>query len=429
MKLVLLVTLTTIAFVHTRRVRIIDGTFAELHEFPYQVSLQWNFNNGSRARHICSGSILNRNWILTAAHCKQTLSRDGWIEVVAGVNNVVNEEASAQRRNVSRFIQHEEYNASTFRNDIGVKVTLPLRTLEDCQVLGSEDRSQVCGGGYRNVSGCIADSGGPLTVVQDNGARCFATLRHNTVADLDARHPTAKVGRRVTVRYVRDQLETELTRVEHALQHAVFDATEAGGKAVVVRYDNARIETLEVEHNDGIGVEARARFHDEGQILRRAHMRTLLNGGRHGHKVPRLRNAKHHAFHAELRASREHFVELNAKKLGQLGRATNQIELVENLKVAVHSLEIVIEHDPAAVRFIPQPRQLSIRMARHAPVQDVIGHVLERVRGQGDLVPHQAPDVEQDPARNLQPSTVIVHLQQLLLFLLRYVHLLGGRDT
>uniref|UniRef100_A0AAG5D340 Peptidase S1 domain-containing protein n=1 Tax=Anopheles atroparvus TaxID=41427 RepID=A0AAG5D340_ANOAO len=222
MKLVLLVTLTTIAFVHTRRVRIIDGTFAELHEFPYQVSLQWNFNNGSRARHICSGSILNRNWILTAAHCKQTLSRDGWIEVVAGVNNVVNEEASAQRRNVSRFIQHEEYNASNFRNDIGVillskplelrreistitlalqnavinqtegkfagwgsisktfidifpdelrKVTLPLRTLEDCQVLGSEDRSQVCGGGYRNVSGCIADSGGPLTVVQDNGAR------------------------------------------------------------------------------------------------------------------------------------------------------------------------------------------------------------------------------------------------------------------
>ncbi|XP_058129665.1 brachyurin-like [Anopheles coustani] len=224
MKLALIITIAIISSaVHAKRGRIIDGTIAELHEFPYQVSLQWNFNNGSRSLHFCSGSILNRKWILTAAHCMDNLSGDGWIEVVSGVNNVIDEEPSAQRRNVSRFIRHEQYNAMTIRNDIAVillsspltlnnetstiklapkdaviseangklagwgsisknmtdifpdelrKVTLPLRTLEECtEIWNAVERSQICGGGYGNVTGCTADSGGPLTVVQDNGDR------------------------------------------------------------------------------------------------------------------------------------------------------------------------------------------------------------------------------------------------------------------
>uniref|UniRef100_A0A182MQY0 Peptidase S1 domain-containing protein n=1 Tax=Anopheles culicifacies TaxID=139723 RepID=A0A182MQY0_9DIPT len=214
-RLIFIIFSTIVTLGHSLRPPIIEGTEANPHEFPYQVSLQWNFNNGSRPMHFCSGSILNREWILTAAHCNDTIASVGWYEVVAGVNNIVDEEPGAQRRNITRFIQHPSYMMSTIKNDIAVlrlsepldlnaniktmslapastlilqteakfagwgsisktmvnvfpdelmKVTLPLRTLEECSGMGNVDKSQICAGGYRNVTGCTADSGGPLTI-------------------------------------------------------------------------------------------------------------------------------------------------------------------------------------------------------------------------------------------------------------------------
>lgn len=40
-------------------------------------------------------------------------------------------------------------------------------------------------------------------------------------------------------------------------------------------------------------------------------------------------------------------------------------------------------------------------------VEDVVHHVLEGVGVEGDLVPHQAPEVQHNPARNVQFRRVI----------------------
>ena len=70
----------------------------------------------------------------------------------------------------------------------------------------------------------------------------------------------------------------------------VLDAAEASGKAVVVGNDDAGIQTLEVQNDDGVGVETRLGLHDQSNILRSSHMSPLLDTRRQRHNILRLRN-------------------------------------------------------------------------------------------------------------------------------------------
>jgi secreted trypsin-like serine protease len=54
-------------------------------EFPWQISLQ--LVTAETARHVCGGSVINENWVLTAAHCVYGLS-EKMLSVVAGKNDL-----------------------------------------------------------------------------------------------------------------------------------------------------------------------------------------------------------------------------------------------------------------------------------------------------------------------------------------------------
>lgn len=82
---------------------IVGGTNASPLEFPWQVSLQEYDIRQRRFSHSCGGSIINENWILTAAHCVDPrLSENNGLRVVTGDHNLEVDEGTEQIHTVTR---------------------------------------------------------------------------------------------------------------------------------------------------------------------------------------------------------------------------------------------------------------------------------------------------------------------------------------
>ncbi|XP_050072540.1 trypsin 3A1-like [Anopheles maculipalpis] len=80
--------------------RIVGGVPVDIRDFPYQVSLR-------RGRHFCGGSIIDVEWILTAAHCTRTINaRSLWVHVGS---THVNEGGRSVK--VRRILQHPKQNS------------------------------------------------------------------------------------------------------------------------------------------------------------------------------------------------------------------------------------------------------------------------------------------------------------------------------
>jgi len=88
--------------------QIVGGSEAPQGAYPYIVSLRWGFS-ASSASHFCAGSILNENYILTAAHCIDAVPNYGSFVVVAGSNSAISSEQGEQRVAVASSVMHERY--------------------------------------------------------------------------------------------------------------------------------------------------------------------------------------------------------------------------------------------------------------------------------------------------------------------------------
>ncbi|XP_014615268.1 PREDICTED: chymotrypsin-2-like [Polistes canadensis] len=90
--------------------KIVGGLPAEEGQYPHQASLRY------KDKHFCGGSVLNKRWILTAAHCLAGLEASN-ITVVLGTNTL-NKGGDMYQANVT--IAHEEYDPRKVKNDIGL---------------------------------------------------------------------------------------------------------------------------------------------------------------------------------------------------------------------------------------------------------------------------------------------------------------------
>ncbi|XP_055384116.1 chymotrypsin-1-like [Condylostylus longicornis] len=204
-----LLVLIAVAAVNAHSGRVVGGTDAEEGEFPYIVSLRSSFGS-----HSCGGSILNNQWILTAAHCVGAGANG--ITIQYGVTKIDSSGPNVSK--VSKVITHEKYSPSdNYRNDIALlKLTEPIQFNDKVQPVklptqnqefphgtssllvgwgldksggsiqkilqkvdlivfsdaectsrhgGRTDSSQICGGVPEGWKGqCNGDSGGPMSV-------------------------------------------------------------------------------------------------------------------------------------------------------------------------------------------------------------------------------------------------------------------------
>lgn len=195
---------------------VINGTDADPHSAPYIVSLAANFNKHS---HICGGTIIAKDWILTAAHC---ISNPVNMSVIAGLHKRAEVDEKTQQRLVDFGRVHEEYTGGVGPYDIAIlhvsesfefnewvqPATLPSReeihegethlygwgqpksyvftaaktlqtvtteivNYDKCKEVLPESaplaESNVCSDSLQqSISACNGDSGGPLVVEHEN---------------------------------------------------------------------------------------------------------------------------------------------------------------------------------------------------------------------------------------------------------------------
>ncbi|XP_071395802.1 chymotrypsin-like protease CTRL-1 [Centroberyx affinis] len=102
--------------------KIVGGVGAAAGSWPWQVSVHYN----RIASHICGGTLISDQWVLTAAHCMLSLRLSDWT-LYMGRQTQIGSNPNEVTRSVSQIIVHPNYNNTFLNNDITLmKLSSPV---------------------------------------------------------------------------------------------------------------------------------------------------------------------------------------------------------------------------------------------------------------------------------------------------------------
>jgi secreted trypsin-like serine protease len=100
---------------------VIGGTEVVPGDLPWQVQLSI-----PGSPHVCGGSVIDNDWVLTAAHCVSDKTAPDFT-ARAGLHRRSAPDGNVQVRGVRRIIQHPSFNRATLENDIALlELATPL---------------------------------------------------------------------------------------------------------------------------------------------------------------------------------------------------------------------------------------------------------------------------------------------------------------
>ncbi|NXK39869.1 ACRO protein, partial [Piprites chloris] len=100
------------------KTRVVGGTGAQEGAWPWLVSIKHPWIPGTR--HLCGGSLISAEWVLTAAHCFDDVRNISMLYLVIGVTQLTKPGRWALLRRIKQLRIHESYNKDDKSNDIAL---------------------------------------------------------------------------------------------------------------------------------------------------------------------------------------------------------------------------------------------------------------------------------------------------------------------
>merc|ERR1712121_201287 len=103
---------------------------AKPNQYPWLVSLWYNDDWYETDSHQCGAVIINKQFLLTAAHCFIEYSDPSQWRALLGEHDFTKEEGTEVWRNFEKIIVHEKYDMYENVNDIAlIKLANPVEPL------------------------------------------------------------------------------------------------------------------------------------------------------------------------------------------------------------------------------------------------------------------------------------------------------------